>query len=112
MAIGSAAIMFNIDFVLDELGIRGYFEALVSADNVRESKPSPETWLLCAQNLGVDPKSCLVFEDSLKGVESALNAGMDCVVITTMHQRDEFKQYPNIVSFIDDFNDEALTKLI
>ena len=112
MAIGSAAIMFNIDFVLDELGIRRYFEALVSADNVRESKPSPETWLLCAQNLGVDPKSCLVFEDSFKGVESALNAGMDCVVITTMHQRDEFKQHPNIVSFIDDFNDEALTKLI
>ena len=45
MAIGSAAIMFNIDFVLDGLGIRNYFDALVSADNVTDSKPDPETWL-------------------------------------------------------------------
>lgn len=111
MAIGSAAIMFNIDFVLDELNIRHYFEILVSADNVTDSKPNPETWLQCAEKLRVSSKECLVFEDSIKGVESAANAGMDCIVITTMHTQEEFSDYTNIVSFIDDYNSPALYQL-
>jgi len=104
MAIGSAAIMFNVDFVIDGLGIRHYFDALISADNVATSKPDPETWLTCAKELNVAPADCLVFEDSPKGVESAQNAGMDCVVITTMHEAGDFKQYRNVVRFIDDFD--------
>ncbi len=56
MAIGSAAIMFNIDFVLDNLNIRHYFKTIVSADDVTISKPHPETYLKkCASLLGVDP---------------------------------------------------------
>jgi HAD superfamily hydrolase (TIGR01509 family) len=105
MAIGSAAIMFNIDFVLDGLNIRKYFDALVSADNVSASKPDPETWLRCAEQLGVPSKDCLVFEDSPKGVDAALRAGMDCVVIQTMHTPEEFSSFPNVIKFIGDFND-------
>jgi beta-phosphoglucomutase len=112
MAIGSAAIMFNIDFVLDELGIRHYFDILVSADNVTDSKPNPETWLQCAEKLNVSPTECLVFEDSIKGVESAANAGMNCIVITTMHAQEEFSEYTNIVSFIDDYNSPVLYQLV
>jgi len=104
MAIGSAAIMFNIDFVLDGLNIRHYFEALVSADNVTESKPDPETWLTCAGQLGILPQDCLVFEDVPKGVEAALHAGMDCVVITTMHGREDFAEYSNVISIIDNYD--------
>ena len=76
MAIGSAAIPFNIDFVLDNLQLREYFPVVVSADDVTVSKPHPDTFLKCATALGVDPKDCIVFEDAPKGVESALNAGM------------------------------------
>ena len=103
MAIGSAAIMFNIDFVLDNLGIRKYFDALISADEVHHSKPHPETYLLCAERLGVLPKDCIVFEDAPKGVEAALNAGMQSVVITILHKKEEFRQYPNIIRFAKDF---------
>jgi beta-phosphoglucomutase len=102
MAIGSAAIMYNIDFVLDGLGIRHYFDALVSADNVADSKPDPETWLTCAEKLNVSPKECLVFEDVPKGVEAAQNAGMDTVVITTMHSKEEFADY-KVKSFIENY---------
>ncbi|HPG10300.1 MAG TPA: HAD family phosphatase [Chitinophagaceae bacterium] len=103
MAIGSAAIMFNIDFVLDGLNIRHYFSAIVSADDVKESKPHPETYLQCAEQLGVKPADCIVFEDAPKGVEAAANAGMQAVVITTMHEKDEFSSYHNIHSIIKDF---------
>ena len=45
MSIGSAAIMFNIDFILDNLDLRKFFGAIVSADDVKNSKPDPETFL-------------------------------------------------------------------
>ena len=105
MAIGSAAITFNIDFVLDGLNIRDCFDAIVSADDVRHSKPDPETYLKCAEQLGIVPADCLVFEDVPKGVESALNAGMDAIVITLMHEKEEFVQYPNVISFVQDYTE-------
>jgi beta-phosphoglucomutase family hydrolase len=105
MAIGSAAIMFNIDFVLDNLNIRHYFKAIVSADDVSISKPHPETYLKCAQILGVDAANCLVFEDAPKGVEAAQNAGMGSVVLTatTLHEKEEFAVYNNVVQYITDY---------
>jgi HAD superfamily hydrolase (TIGR01509 family) len=103
MAIGTAAIPFNIDFVLDNLNIRHYFKAIVSADNVTISKPDPETFSRCAELLKVPPGNCLVFEDSPKGVEAARNAGMSSVVLTTMHASEEFANYRNVIRFIENY---------
>ena len=80
MAIGSAAIMFNIDFVLDNLNIRHFFKAIVSADNVHISKPHPETYLKAAQN-----------------------AGMSSVVLTLLHEKEEFATYNGIIKYITDY---------
>jgi HAD superfamily hydrolase (TIGR01509 family) len=103
MAIGSAAMPFNIDFVLDNLKIGHYFNAVVSADDVAHSKPHPETFLLAARRLNVEPASCIVFEDAPKGVEAAERAGMKAIVLTTVHEPSEFKQYNNILSFAPDY---------
>jgi beta-phosphoglucomutase family hydrolase len=111
MAIGSAAIPFNIDFVLDNLSIRHYFGAIVSAADVAISKPHPETFLKAAELLRVPSEACLVFEDAPKGVEAALHAGMKCVVLTTMHKKEEFLEYPNVVSYIADYTDPILEEL-
>jgi beta-phosphoglucomutase len=112
MAIGSAAIPFNIDFILDNLSIRHYFSTIVSADDVSISKPHPETFLKAAEGLGVSPAACIVFEDAPKGVEAALLAGMKCVVLTTMHGKEEFREYPNIVTYIADYGDASLEQLL
>lgn len=112
MAIGSAAIMFNIDFVLDNLGIRNYFEALISADDVQNSKPDPETYLKCAKKLNIEPGNCLVFEDAPKGVESAFNAGMKTYVITLTHEKEEFNKYSNVIGFSKDFKNLKLQALL
>jgi beta-phosphoglucomutase family hydrolase len=111
-AIGSAAILFNVDFVLDGLDIRRYIDAIISADDVEQSKPHPETFLKCAEELSVAPEHCLIFEDAPKGVEAALNAGMDCMVITTMHEEQEFNRYPNVTGFIRNYSDEIISKLL
>jgi beta-phosphoglucomutase len=112
MAIGSAAIPFNIDFVLDRLKIRHYFKAVVSAEDVAVSKPHPETFLRAAALLGVDAPDCIVFEDAPKGVEAALNAGMPAVVLTTLHSRNEFIKYSNTLQFIKDYTDPFLDQLL
>jgi beta-phosphoglucomutase len=108
MAIGSAAPPFNIDFVLDNLAIRHYFKAVVSGNDVVHSKPDPETFLKAAGLIHAKPDSCIVFEDAPKGVESALRAGMEVVVVTTMHRPEEFAQADNILMFVQDYNDQRL----
>jgi beta-phosphoglucomutase len=112
MAIGSAAIPFNIDFVLDNLNIRHYFKAIVSADDVNLSKPHPETFLKAAELLSVTPTDCLVFEDVPKGAEAAANAGMTAVIITTTHEPHEFSGLQNVRHFAADFNDDFIKGLI
>lgn len=112
MGIGTAAIPFNIDFVLDNLNIRHYFKAIVSADDVTFSKPNPETFLKAAEQLGVPPTDCLVFEDVPKGAETALNAGMKAVIITTTHQPEEFERFENVIGFTPDFTSELVKRLI
>jgi beta-phosphoglucomutase len=111
MAIGSAAIMSNIDFVLDGLQIRNYFSAIVSADDVIHSKPDPETYLKCAAALGMEPEYCIVFEDAPKGVEAALNANMPAVVLTTLHEEAEFSQYPNIIDYTADYTGKLFKQI-
>jgi len=64
MAIATAAIPFNVDFVLDNLNIRHYFKAIVSADDVALSKPNPETFLKAAGLIDAAPASCIVIEDT------------------------------------------------
>ncbi|SNC59517.1 haloacid dehalogenase superfamily, subfamily IA, variant 3 with third motif having DD or ED/beta-phosphoglucomutase family hydrolase [Hymenobacter gelipurpurascens] len=112
LAIGSAAIPFNIDFVLDNLHIRHYFQAIVSADDVTLSKPHPETFLKAAEQLGVAPRECLVFEDVPKGAEAAQRAGMQTVILTTTHQVEEFTHLHNVVHFAPDFTDPFMQRLL
>ena len=112
MAIGSAAIPFNINFVLDNLHLHKYFPVVVSADDVVISKPHPETYLKAAHLLHVKPENCIVFEDAPKGVEAALNAGMQTVVLTTMHEKDEFEMYSNVLAYVKDYTDPFIMQMI
>jgi sugar-phosphatase len=60
-------------------------EVLVAAEDVERGKPAPDPFLLGARKLGVPPADCLVFEDTLAGLQSAQAAGMASIVVTTTH---------------------------
>ncbi len=60
-------------------GLRHYFSAVVAADRVVNHKPAPDTFLLCAERMGVAPEKCVVFEDADFGLQAAKRAGMDAV---------------------------------
>lgn len=112
MAVGSAAILFNIDFVLDGLNIRHFIDSIVGADDVEYSKPHPETFVKCAEYLAIPYNSCIVFEDAPKGVEAAANAGMNCAVLTTMHVIEDFAGYNNIIAFAENYTDPSFLDLL
>jgi beta-phosphoglucomutase len=81
-AVGSSAPTENLDLLLELTGIRHYFGAVVTGDDVRRGKPDPEVFLTASEKLGVDPLRCVVFEDAVAGVEAARAGGMRCVAVT------------------------------
>ncbi|MGH9655137.1 MAG: HAD family hydrolase, partial [Bryobacteraceae bacterium] len=82
-AIGSNAELANIDFILDHLGLRRFFQAVVHGHEVTRPKPFPDIYLKAADRLGYPPADCIVFEDSPTGVEAARAAGMRVVGVET-----------------------------
>ena len=74
--------------VLERLGLTGEVDVLVTREDVREAKPSPEIYALISTLLGVPVEDCFVLEDSVPGVRSAVAAGMTCVAITNDMTRD------------------------
>ena len=79
MSVGTGSETAIAEALLAHLGLRHYFDAVVAADDVKNHKPAPDTFLLCAERMGVDPTRCMVFEDADFGLQAARAAGMDAV---------------------------------
>ncbi|MBE6792577.1 MAG: beta-phosphoglucomutase [Ruminococcaceae bacterium] len=79
ISLGSASK--NAPLILDKLGIRDLFDAVVDGNSVSKAKPDPEVFLKGAEMLGLAPADCVVFEDSQAGIEAARNAGCGVIAI-------------------------------
>ena len=78
-ALGSASK--NSMTILEKTGITHFFNAVIDGNKVSKPKPDPEVFLKGAEELGVLPAHCVVFEDAIAGVEAAINGGMKVVGI-------------------------------
>ncbi|MFA6277901.1 MAG: beta-phosphoglucomutase [Pedobacter sp.] len=78
-ALGSASK--NSETILNQIGLTHMFDVLVDGNKVTKSKPNPEVFLVGAQELGVKPEECVVFEDAIAGVEAAKRGNMKTVGI-------------------------------
>jgi len=105
LAVATSAPPKNIVFTLDELDLRRHFDTVVGAADVKHGKPHPDVFLKAAEQLGVPPSDCIVFEDAPMGVEAARRAGMRAVVITTTLPAEAFKDYDNVIRVVDDYAD-------
>ena len=79
LALGSASK--NAQTVLTKVGLLDAFQTIVDASQISRSKPDPETFTTAAELLGVAPNECIVFEDSLAGIQAALSGGMRAIGI-------------------------------
>jgi len=105
MAIATNAERANADFVLDRGGLRPYFRVVMTGHDVSRPKPDPEVYLRAAGALAIPPGDCIVFEDSLTGVEAARSAGTRVVAIRTMHGASELEHAD---ASVRDFRDPEL----
>jgi len=93
----------NVEFLLETARLRSYFRVVVDGHQVANPKPHPDIYLRAAGLLGADPAGCVVFEDSVAGIQAARSAGMSVVGLRTTHA-----ELPDVDLAIDDFNSPEL----
>jgi beta-phosphoglucomutase family hydrolase len=86
MAVGTGGYKRLAWKTMDILGLDKYFNILVSAEDIQRPKPFPDTFLKCAELMGVEPSICEVFEDALLGIQAAKTAGMMATLVTDYYE--------------------------
>lgn len=109
-AITSSAPPANIEFLVEELKIREYFDEIVSGFDL-PGKPNPDTFLKAASPLGVEPEHCVVIEDAIAGVEGAKRAGMKCIAVTTTNPADQLSKADLVVEDLGKMSGEDFESL-
>jgi len=86
MAVGTGGSRRLSLKTMDIIGLSAYFDILVTSEDVTNFKPHPETFLKCAELMGLDPEDCEVFEDGFLGIQAAHVAGMMVVDVTEYYK--------------------------
>ncbi|MBK6283749.1 MAG: HAD-IA family hydrolase [Draconibacterium sp.] len=86
MAVGTGGYRRLAWKTMDILGLDKYFDILVSTEDVARPKPYPDTFLKCAELMGVEPFNCEVFEDANLGIQAAKAAGMMATLVTDYYE--------------------------
>ena len=109
--VGSSTPRTNLEVALEVLSLEEYFQELVSANDVTNGKPDPEVFLKAAGKIQCEPTKCVVFEDSLHGIEAGLKGGMQVVAVATTHVENELTHAHKVVHRLTDINVNDLKEL-
>ena len=108
-ALASSASLLNVDAILGALRIAGFFDAIVSAEDVETGKPDPEVFLVAAARVSVPPARCIVIEDAPAGIEAARLAGMRSIGVQSSHTS---LSADVVVRTLDELPDDAFDSLV
>ena len=108
-AVATSAPVENLDFVINALELRPYFDALLNESMVSRPKPDPEIYQKAMTMLGVSPGESVVFEDSMTGIRAASAAGATVVGVATTQTPDELR--PLVADVIRDFTEMTPDRL-
>ncbi|MEA5580540.1 hexitol phosphatase HxpB [Nodularia harveyana UHCC-0300] len=89
LALATSSSMRLIEAVLNKLGLQDTFDVVSSAQTEEFGKPHPAVYLTTAHRLGVQPKKCVAFEDSITGIISAKAASMRCIAVPAPAERED-----------------------
>jgi beta-phosphoglucomutase len=110
-AVASSAPVANVDAILEETGIRRYFQAFISAQG-KPGKPDPWVFLEAARQIGAPKENCVVVEDAIPGVEAAHRAGMKCIAVTTTNPAAALQKADVVVERLDQLDIEVVFNLL
>jgi HAD superfamily hydrolase (TIGR01509 family) len=108
MAVATSAPGENADYILSRLSITDYFDAILDSSHVTTGKPDPEVYIKASKALGKQPESCIVFEDSVSGVQAGLAAGATVIGVSSTHTKEELSSCHLV---IDDFRELDIQQL-
>jgi HAD superfamily hydrolase (TIGR01509 family) len=111
-AIGSSTHRLNIQTILTVLGFEDWFTAIVTAEDVSHGKPDPEVFLTAAGKIGIDPRTCVVFEDAFVGIEAAHRGGMKVVAVATTNRIETLQAADLAVHRLDELSVEQVAALV
>ena len=112
MAVTTSAPRANLNFVLDALDIRSFFDVLVDETFVKHAKPNPEIYTVTASKLNIEAESCIVIEDSIFGIQAGLAAGMKVIGITTTLPEDKINFADHIIHSFNEIGFEQIEQLL
>lgn len=92
MIVASSGTKDKISFNLHESSLEKYFSLITSSEEVKNSKPAPDLFLLSAKKLHLEPKNCMVIEDSRNGIKAAKAAGMIALGVTNTFKKEDLLQ--------------------
>src|SRR5574344_638897 len=81
MAIGTGTLRTNAEYIVNNTELRNYISVIVSADDVVNHKPHPDTFIEASRRIGVSPNHSLVFEDTPLGIEAAIKGGFNTILV-------------------------------
>lgn len=119
LAIASGALRHEIEFILEQAGIRKEFEHITSAEDVSHGKPDPEGFLHALASLNRNtparqsallPGDCLVIEDSLPGIQAARRAGMKALAVANTHPAHELGAADVVVASLKDLDPQDIAQ--
>ncbi|OIN88618.1 MAG: phosphatase [Candidatus Aenigmarchaeota archaeon CG_4_8_14_3_um_filter_37_24] len=100
------------DFFMESVGLKKYFKTIVTSDDVKRNKPSPDIYLLAAEKLKMKPEECVSIEDSTTGIESAKSARMICIAVRNQYQNNpDLSKADLIVESLSDISLEMIRDL-
>jgi beta-phosphoglucomutase len=117
LAVASGALRDEIATILTTAGLLNYFQAIISAEDVKQGKPEPEIfWKVLAKlNAGaspqIEPANCVVIEDSKEGIRGARAAGMKCLAVTNSHPAELLGEANAVVKSLEEVTLPLLQKL-
>jgi len=112
IALATSSRREKMKMVLKLTGLLPYFEAIVTGEEVKRSKPAPDIFLKAAKKLELQPEQCLVIEDAINGIKAAKNAGMKCIAITTTHPPEMLQEADLIIDTYEAVNFPNLCGLV
>ena len=112
MAVGSSTPRANVEFLIEHLGAKKYFNAYVCEEDISRGKPAPDTFLKAAEKLSLKPSCCVVVEDAVQGVDAGRAAGMPVVAVTTTRSKEDLVKADVVVDSLAELKAADFSQLL